>query len=155
MEVAVEIQGLNDLKKASVRVQQQVAKELLKGMAASAKRVETDAKRSIASGGKTGRLYKRGSIVHRASAAGEAPANDTGRLLNSIVSYVNKLQKNSIEGFIVAGRGLVNYAKHLEFGTSNMAARPYMFPAAEKNRNWIVQRLNQALIEGIKKGSKK
>jgi hypothetical protein len=37
----------------------------------------------MATGAKTGRIYKRGSVLHQASAPGEAPAVDTGALLNS------------------------------------------------------------------------
>jgi HK97 gp10 family phage protein len=155
MQIDVQIDGLKDLKTASIKVQQAVTAEMLKGLAASAKRVETDAKRSIANGGKTGRVYKRRGVAHRASAAGEAPATDTGRLVNSIQSYVNKVQKNVLEGFVVAGRGLAKYAAWLEFGTRNISPRPFLFPAAEKNKAWIMQRLRQSLADGIKKGSKK
>ena len=39
--------------------------------------VEGEAKQSIQRGTKSGKLYKRRSVVHQASAPGEAPASDS------------------------------------------------------------------------------
>jgi HK97 gp10 family phage protein len=61
-------------------------------------------------------------------------------LVNSINSSVDGL-----DGVVVAGGGLVNYARSLEFGTRKMAARPFMFPALEKSKAWIKERLAKAV----------
>ena len=55
------------------------------------------AQQSILRGAKTGRIYKRGKITHRASAPGEPPANDTGFLAQNIVSSPVDEQKHSVE----------------------------------------------------------
>lgn len=89
--------------------------------------VQNAARRSIVDGPKSGRLYKRGSVVHRASAPGQPPANDTGRLLGTIVYRVLGLQL-AVE--ITAG---TIYAKFLEFGTRKMEPRPFMNPALTNN----------------------
>ena len=55
---------------------------------------------------------------------------------------------------ITAGKGIAKYAPMLEFGTSKMAPRPFFFAALEKNRQWIIDRINQAVNKGIQRGSK-
>lgn len=154
MEVGFEIKGLDKIANASARVQQAVAEELNKGVFASAQKVEKEAKVSILQGSKTGRIYRRRTVTHRASAPGEAPANDTGRLANSIKSY-NLSRFKFAESIVVAGRGLAKYATMLEFGTAKMAARPFMFPAVERSRQWIMDRLTRAVSDGIKKSAKR
>ena len=52
--------------------------------------------------------------------AGRSFGVDTGRLANSINSYLNA---NEGESFVVAGRGLARYAPMLEFGTRKMRPR--------------------------------
>jgi len=80
---------------------------------------------------KHGRAYERGFTksgrarkAHRASAPGEAPAIDTGALVNSIHTE-----------FLTATSAVVytnqEYAQALEYGSKRMAARPFFTPAAE------------------------
>lgn len=142
MDFTVTIEGLDTLTRQTEVTARAVADETAKALYASAQRVEAEAKRSILSGDKSGRIYKRRSVTHRASAPGEAPASDTGRLVNSINSY---LDASALASFVVAGRGIVKYAAMLEFGTARMAARPFMFPALEKSKGWIRERLAEGL----------
>ena len=92
--------------------------------------VESRAKESILRDPVSGRQYGK----HQASAAGEAPASDTGNLASSITF---KVDANKDEG-----RGEVSasapYAASLEFGTVHIKPRPYMQPALEENRNKII-----------------
>jgi HK97 gp10 family phage protein len=67
---------------------------------------------------------------HRASAPGEPPAVDTGRLRNSI-DYA--LGTESTGAYVDVGTN-VDYAPPLEHGTSRMAARPFMRPATEETK---------------------
>ena len=73
---------------------------------------------------KHGMTYRRGQKTHTASAPGEAPAIDTGNLVNSVR-----------EDFPADLTGMVftntQYGAYLEFGTHRMAARPWLVPAAE------------------------
>lgn len=152
MEFSVQVEGLDKIAKATREVQENIERELNIALFASAKHVEGQAKRSILSGEKSGRVYKRRSVTHKASAPGEAPASDTGRLVNSINSYLDKNQKSS---FVTAGRGTVRYAALLEFGTRLMAARPFMFPALESSRDWIRERLAAAVRKAAAKSVRK
>jgi len=105
-------------------------------------RIEARAKASM-SGAKHGRTYRRGAIrsrrkadkgqvigykFHRASAPGEAPAIDTGALVNSVRSEM----VGPTEGIVFSN---LQTAVILEFGSSRMAARPFMEPAATAERD--------------------
>lgn len=79
------------------------------------------------SGPKRGRIYKRGSRTHQASAPGEAPAIDYGALVNSI-SVVSEGDLLKIVGTNI------EYAAVLEFGGAHIAPRPYFGPAFEAAR---------------------
>jgi hypothetical protein len=80
---------------------------------------------AILQGPKTGRIYKRGAVSHRASAPGEAPANDLGFLAQSLRIQVTDRNTVNLSA-------LAPYAVHLEYGTRNMAPRPFLRPAGEK-----------------------
>jgi len=97
--------------------------------------VEKTAKESIMKGG-TGRLYKKYKPRrdHRASAAGQPPANDQNILNQNITMNVKKKTDGSVLGQIISA---APYSAHLEFGTTQMEARPFMQPALEKNRRKI------------------
>ncbi len=84
--------------------------------------VEADIKSRMA-GAKSGRTY--GS--HVASAPGEAPAIDTGALVNSIQTAMD----SQTSGAVYTN---MEYGQMLEFGTSRMLARPAWIPAAEEAR---------------------
>jgi HK97 gp10 family phage protein len=150
MDVSFEITGLDAIAQASDRVRQAVADEINKAVYASAQQVVTEAKKSVLEGGKGGRAYRRRSVTHIASAPGEAPASDTGRLVNSLHAEAG----DPGEALAVAGSSSVQYAVLLEFGTTKMAARPFMFPALEKSRAWITGRLQDALRRGIERAGK-
>lgn len=63
---------------------------------------------------------------HFASAPGEPPASDTGRLLNSIEHKI--LVENTV--FARVGSS-VEYAIYLELGTRHMLPRPFLRPALD------------------------
>lgn len=146
MEFAVTVSGPDPAKWGGKA--RDIERELKKALFAAAQRVEREAKESIARGPKSGRLYKRRGVAHRASAPGEAPATDTGRLINSVSSY---LDTTNLTGFVVAGRGVVAYARHLEYGTAAMAERPFLAPALERSRPFIRDRLARAVNDGVRK----
>ena len=103
---------------------------------------------SIASGVKSGATYKRGGKDHTASAAGEAPATDTGKLISGItteIKVIDKVLVGMVKAFAADGKG-GNYATHLEFGTRKMGARPFMQPALQKSEAKIKQIFKQ---EGV------
>lgn len=84
------------------------------------------AKNNIRSGPATGRVYRRYNPfrIHQASSPGEYPMEDLGTLANSI--HYTKWTK--FGGQATVGSSLI-YALYLEFGTSKMAARPWLRPS--------------------------
>jgi hypothetical protein len=108
---------------AGVALQTQVGGAIAK----CALTVEALAKIAIMTGPKTGKVYKRKSVEHQASAPGQAPANDLGDLVQSILANVEDAG-DDLEAEVVAGS---DHAIFLEFGTVNIAPRPFLEPAAE------------------------
>ena len=150
IDLTVSVEGLGKLYEGLELLPERVDAEVQKALYAGAQMVRTAAIKSLDDGDKSGRIYKRRSIVHQASAPGEAPSTDTGRLKNSITAYNNPGDK---EAFTVAGRGLANYAPLLEFGTDGgqMLPRPFMFPALESCRQAIKDRINDAVRRALGK----
>jgi len=91
--------------------------------------LETDVKTSMA-GPKGGLIYG----AHQASAPGEAPAVDTGNLIDSVQQTMVKAD----QGLLYTN---AEYAEYLEFGTTRMANRPFFVPAAEKERREFVRKM--------------
>lgn len=87
----------------------------------------------------TGRLYKRKTTEHRASAPGEPPAPDTGELRRRIEVEVVR-GPNEVRGIITAN---VEYAAALEMGTERMRARPFLSRLARDYRARLVQVFNK------------
>jgi hypothetical protein len=142
MDFSFQIEGLDKLESASAAIQKSVADEVAKGTYACAQQVATEYKKSILQGGKSGRVYKRRSVTHQASAPGESPASDTGRLVNAI----QVILESSLSSIMKVA---TKYAMLLEVGTSKMAARPAAVPALEKSRSFIIDRLAEAVRRGI------
>ena len=89
--------------------------------------VKNTAQQSIQSHQSSGRRYGN----HVASTAGNPPNSDQGHLAGNIFVNLDSDRKaGSVES-------RANYSEALEFGTSKMAARPFMQPALEENRNKI------------------
>jgi phage gpG-like protein len=94
--------------------------------------------RGIQRGGGGGRVYEKYSPrrTHTASAPGKYPNTDTGRLASS-VAVLFDIAKRGKEAIV--GTSL-EYGAHLEFGTSRMAARPWLLPSFEKARASVNRR---------------
>lgn len=80
------------------------------------------------------------SRVHQASAPGEPPAVDTGRLRSSVSHEGPYVDGNRVHGRWGTN---VEYADDLEFGTSRIAPRPWARRAEEETRDAVDARLRQ------------
>jgi HK97 gp10 family phage protein len=74
-------------------------------------------------------------MSHQSSAPGQPPANDTGELVDSMV--VEKRKNYSLLKINA------DYAGYLEYGTSKMRPRPFIFPA--------ISRIKKKLMTMIKR----
>lgn len=140
-----------------------------KGIEMGARLIETEVKKRIMRGAKTGTTYYRIpgekymvvhagsedgppaaifkatgkqnlSVKHTASAPGQSPATDTGNLANLI-----RVDVKQFECAVVSG---AKYSEWLEFGTSKISPRPFMFPSYEENKK-KVEGLIARLVRGV------
>lgn len=143
MKFTFEIEGLEKLQKRSAEIQKEAERQMAIALLDSGFKIQRDAQASIRQGNKTGALYRRRSKTHRASAPGEAPALDTGVLANSISVQT---QASTVNIFT-----RLKYAAWLEYGTRLIRPRPFMFPAFERNKKWIKERIESAIQKAIRK----
>lgn len=137
--------GADELRKALAEFSINADKELANVVRGTAQNIRTHAIKSIQRGTKSGIEYQKYSPrrKHRASAPGEAPATDTGRLANSIQADIEGKQATVFTN--------VEYAPWLEFGTQAMKPRPFMYPALELERPKWKSRLNR-IVDAAAKG---
>lgn len=110
---------------------------------ATALKVEGRAKERIQRPPKTGRIYRRGRIVHQASAPGQSPATDTGTLASRVFHDI------AGGGFEASVFSDVSYAGYLEFGTKRMAPRPYLAPSLQENAAEFHRALDLAVLGAL------
>lgn len=87
---------------------------------------------------KTGRIYK----SHQASAPGEAPANQTGRLMKSQKYTVHSAFEMEAGATAVSKKGKP-YPRFLENGTSRMLPRPFIGRTANEIEFDVIKILEQ------------
>ena len=76
-------------------------------------------------------VSQRDSQVEGPSLPGQPPGTDSSHLRNNInISNVNAPLTRDVESG-------ADYSAYLEFGTRDMAARPFMQPAADEGRRFI------------------
>lgn len=93
------------------------------------------------SGGTTTRYNPTRTI--RISAAGDAPAGDTGFLASNIHLIL------SADGMRGEVQSRADYSAPLEFGTRDMAARPFLQPALEQGKQKYKRMFSKAVKDGI------
>lgn len=142
--IRASLTGSKELKAALKRIGSNADKEIKAAVRITAQAVRVHAQRSIARGTKSGTVYDKTQPrrSHRASAPGEAPATDTGRLIGSIRANVTGTSASVIVNTV--------YAAALEFGTSTIEARPFLIPALERERPAWDRRLNQVVEKASK-----
>lgn len=141
MKTSVRVEGTKSVTEALARLDAQATSDVRDVINATAQNIRSTAIRSIKNSPANGRVYRN----HTASAEGNPPRTDTGRLVSSI-AVVTDDQANNLEAEIGA---YINYAAHLEYGTRNMGARPFMFPALEQNMKGYMTKMKQALQKAI------
>ena len=122
------------------KLEKNADRNIKSAMARSVNVVRNKVVSSISSGA-SGRTYEKYNPrrTHKASSAGSPPATDTGTLVSGISTSL-KVERNVLIGQIKAyaptGSG-DNYALFLEFGTTEMLARPFMQPALNQSSGKI------------------
>lgn len=109
----------------------EIVQEVGKAIFAAANMIQVDAQHSITEGSTSGR-------GHVPSRPGEPPNADTHDLDRQI-------ETDMVTPLKAAVSSNARHAKPLEKGTSKMAARPYMWPAAERNRKNVTAMVARAV----------
>lgn len=127
MEVNISIDGLKELQQAIQEAKASVRAEAERAVAASTFRVQSAAVRRIQRGPASGEVYElyEPRRTHQASAKGQPPMSDTGRLASSV-----ETRTDGMTGYVFTR---VKYGPYLEFGTSKMDPRPWLFPSVEED----------------------
>ena len=135
---------IGNINKVNKKLQQMITPKLVKSkIRESVQMVEKEVKQSLQRGG-SGQTYQKYKPrrTHTASAAGQPPATDLGNLVRSISIEVKERPK-MIEGRLIVGE---DYAIHLEYGTTNMQARPFLQPAFEKSKPKIKAKFAKGVL---------
>jgi phage gpG-like protein len=135
--------GIEQMLRIVDQYRKKADKEISTAVLRSALRIETAAKRRIQRGPKTGDIYQKENPTrtHQASAPGEPPATDTGRLASSI--------GHTHDGRQAAVIARTDYAATLEFGGTQggrqILPRPFMNPSLEEDRPIFMRELKEAI----------
>jgi HK97 gp10 family phage protein len=142
------IKGIDGLKSKLGKAGQVLIDKQIEAVQNAVFLVHETAVKSIQDHQSEGRVYKRGSVTHVASEAGYPPNTDTGHLVQSIQM---DFEDGGLKGFV--GTNL-KYGAYLEFGTTKMAARPWLGPALLGNESNIKQMFSDALKDAVNETSK-
>lgn len=141
-DATVKIEGAAEF--ARVLHNANVAAEVAKVIGRYAQTIRSDAINSMRRSTPGGHLYRikgkrKKAIEHRASAPGQPPAVQSGRLWNSITVA-------AMDSGLSAEVGpTVNYGAYLEKGTKNMDPRPFMQPAFDRNIGGLQESIRDAI----------
>lgn len=113
------------------------------GVFRGTEQVLSTAVKSIHNAPKTGHIYKRRGITHQASAPGEAPATDTGRLAQS---GRTEYDRKKVLGRVIFS---TDYARGLEYGTQTIESRPFARPALAVNKDFIKQAVKEEILAAL------
>lgn len=137
MRLQVEIDGISQLSRQLADLVGDAEAVMTETITRVVMDTRTNAVQGIQRGPATGAVRRNGS---RASAPGQFPMSDTGRLANSV--DFNLPTAGRLTGEV--GTNVI-YGRYLEFGTSRMAARPWLLPSFEKAKVGVEARLKKAI----------
>jgi len=133
MQATINVKNLDKVLKSFRTISKDMKPELRQVIQGGAQLIRGEAVKSIQSGPKSGKVYQRynPTRTHKSSAPGEAPASDTGNLVRNI-----RVKQKTQD--IVTVESRASYSKFLEYGTSKMQARPFLFPAFKMSQGKIM-----------------
>lgn len=115
--------------------------------------VATEARRNVNDAPRGGKTYRKKNAngtyrIHKASAAGEAPATDLGFLVRSITTEVDE---SSLTVYVLSAHAIAPYAKVLEYGSmaGGIQPRPFLRPALRKKEKEVTRIVRQAMRKAL------
>ena len=142
MDVTIRMTGVEEVLKRLSEFESKIKDAVKKEVNIGLLMIETNAKRRVQQGAKTGRVYEKYKPrrTHRASAEGQSPASDTGYLAENIKAEPDV---GGLSGSVVSHAG---YSFWLEYDPHR---RPFMFPAMREEE----PKIYAAMINAIKKAT--
>lgn len=137
MRMDIQIDGLSQLTRKLSELVGDADAVMVETITRLAVDTQRHAAQGIQRGPASGRIRADGS---RASAPGEYPMTDTGRLASNVA--VDLPSAGRLRAIV--GTNIV-YGRYLEFGTSRMRARPWLLPSFKKATADVEQRLKKAI----------
>lgn len=136
---SITVEGVIELRDAIKQATTMMRREVYRAVEETAYDVHAAAVKRIQSGPASGMIYEKHDPrrTHKASAPGQPPMSDTGRLAGSIEVKVSGMEAQVFTP--------VDYGRTLEFGTNRVAARPWLFPSVEENRPNFLRKLRSIL----------
>ena len=146
MEINIKVKGLKKAQDALKNLEKDLEQPFREVILGGAQLIRGEAIKSIQTGPKSGRIYEKYNPrrTHQASAPGQAPASDTGNLVSQIIVRPKNPDEVAVESNAL-------YSIFLEFGTSKMLARPFLFPATERSRPKIVKAVFNRVVKEIQR----
>lgn len=145
--VKARITNKNSVKASMRKVNQRVIDATEKQLVKELVELDALAKRKISSGLRSGKVYKRRSIEHKASAPGEFPKTDTGALISGFFFNVKRKALN-LRGMFANNSP---HASYLEFKPRMQGGRPFMRPLFESTKDAIKNNVIISVKREIKK----
>lgn len=145
MSVTLKLEGTEALARALRKLDADARKEVKKAVDATGLSLRGTIVKKYQRGPATGEIYEKYNPrrTHQASAPGEAPATDTGRLANSVVT------EDTGPLTIEVGTD-VEYGPYLEFGTRTIAPRPNWVPSVQEETPKYIRRVEAAIKRATK-----
>lgn len=137
MSFAVVVTGLDSITAAGAALADTTA--LKQAILEGALQIQSTAIDLVQHAAGGGRTYTHHKVSHEASLPGNPPRTDTGQLVSSIQYWT------SDDGLSIAVGTTLDYGKYLEYGTRDMAARPFMTPAVDMCRDDIIENITAAV----------
>lgn len=149
--MTMKIEGIDQLNRTLLALSPAYERAATLAVNRTAQNIRNDAVRSIQRSSAAGVTYQKYNPrrTHTASAPGSPPNTDTGRLAGSITVLESGGPSAAVEA-------QTEYAAYLEFGTRNadgsqkMAARPFMTPAVEAQRQKYQTAIADAFDRAVK-----
>ena len=125
-------------------IERRIRQSAMQGVLIGAHLVLETGTKKLNEGGKSGRVYRRRGVEHQASAPGEAPATDTGRLVGSGDVYADPANTSARINWSAA------HARPLELGTEEIEPRPFARPSLAENADAIRKAVGDRVAASLK-----
>jgi hypothetical protein len=143
MTISIKIVGLRAHDDALRKIESAAKTNVDRAVLLGGEDLRSEIVRRIQRGSRSGRVYKRGSRTHQASAPGEYPKSDSGRLASHV--FMRRVEPAVAE----VGTAVV-HGRPLEEGTSKMAPRPWLNRTFDDLKPRIVARIRRAIAASLR-----